>query len=30
MLGVVTLEDILDIYGVEDAEDLDYAEHPDL
>jgi hypothetical protein len=30
MLGVVTLPDILDVYGVEHADDLDYAEHPDL
>lgn len=30
MLGVVTLEDILEAYGVERAEQLDYTDHPDL
>src|SRR4051812_3315985 len=30
MLGVVTLPDILKAYGVENAEDLDYKDHPDV
>jgi CIC family chloride channel protein len=30
MLGVVTLPDILDVYGVESADDLDYTDHPDV
>jgi chloride channel protein, CIC family len=30
MLGVVTFADILKVYGVERAEQLDYREHPDL
>jgi CIC family chloride channel protein len=30
MLGVVTLADILEAYGVERAEQLDYTDHPDL
>ncbi len=30
MLGIVTLADILDAYGVERAEQLDYMDHPDL
>jgi chloride channel protein, CIC family len=30
MLGVVTLPDILKAYGVENAEDLDYKDHPDI
>jgi len=30
MLGNVTLADILDAYGVERAEQLDYMDHPDL
>jgi len=30
MLGIVTLGDILEAYGVERAEDLDYRDHPDL
>src|SRR5258705_4030153 len=30
MLGIVTLEDILEAYGVERAEELDYTDHPDL
>jgi len=30
MLGIVTLADILEAYGVERAEQLDYMDHPDL
>lgn len=30
MLGVVTLPDILNAYGVESIEQLDYKDHPDL
>lgn len=30
MLGVVTLPDILDVYGVESTDDLDYTDHPDV
>jgi hypothetical protein len=30
MLGVVTLADILKAYGVENADELDYGDHPDL
>jgi CIC family chloride channel protein len=30
MLGIVTLADILEAYGVERAEELDYRDHPDL
>jgi CBS domain-containing protein len=30
MLGVVTLADILEAYGVERADQLDYRDHPDL
>jgi len=30
MLGIVTLADILETYGVERAEQLDYMDHPDL
>jgi hypothetical protein len=30
MLGVVTLADILEEYGVERADQLDYKDHPDL
>ncbi|HJQ55104.1 MAG TPA: chloride channel protein [Gemmatimonadaceae bacterium] len=30
MLGVVTLSDILNAYGVESIEQLDYKDHPDL
>ena len=30
MLGIVTFEDILEAYGVERAEQLDYRDHPDL
>ena len=30
MLGIVTFEDILEAYGVERPEQLDYRDHPDL
>jgi len=30
MLGIVTFEDILEAYGVERVEQLDYTDHPDL
>jgi hypothetical protein len=30
MLGVVTLPDILDVYGVESTDELDYTDHPDV
>ncbi len=30
MLGIVSFEDILEAYGVERAEQLDYRDHPDL
>lgn len=30
MLGVVTLPDILDVYGVESPDDLDYTDNPDV
>jgi CIC family chloride channel protein len=30
MLGIVTLADILKVYGVENADQLDYRDHPDL
>jgi hypothetical protein len=30
MLGVVTFGDILKEFGVDNAEELDYRDHPDL